>query len=72
MSNDAQVRLAHDAAIRMMGDAARWQFCLQYGFPSKGQNDKPAWIAYAGDLRAAGATPVEAVDSLMRTMGLIK
>lgn len=71
--NEDQVKLAHDAAIRMMGDAARWQFCLQHGFPSKGQNDKPAWIAYGPDnLRAGGATPVEALDSLMRTMGMIK
>jgi hypothetical protein len=52
--------------------AARWLFCSRYGFPTKGQNDRPAWTAYAGDLRAGGATPADAIDSLMRTMGLIK
>lgn len=72
MSNEEQVSVPRDAAMRMLSDAARWNFCLQYGFPAKGQNDKPAWIAYADNLRAGGATPTDAVDSIMRTMGIIK
>jgi hypothetical protein len=52
--------------------AARWLFCEKYGFPTKNQNDRPSWTAYADNLRAGGATPADAVDSIMRTMGLIK
>lgn len=60
-------------AVRIAADAARWQFCLQYGFPVRNQNDRPAWMAFGeGPIRAGGATPQEAIDSVMKTMGLIK
>ncbi len=81
-----QTQIAQDAAIRMMGDAARWQFCLQYGFPAKSQHPslpaaphlgRPhalfAWTAYGPDVvRGSGHSAQEALDDAMRQAGVIK
>jgi hypothetical protein len=50
-------------------DAARWRFCIKYGFPRRAQNDRPGfvWLMYADPATGApagnGNTPEECVDN---------